>query len=129
VVDKSVVEMSTPQSDSYRSSHRDEWFLRAFAHISTPRSAVRWEDNELGAQTERPGALGPVRTLLGGATSPAGFSTIASSAVPNSEASTPFFALSVLPQAPLGSVWQAGGIRLRPFFVPCLSSSRCSRTR
>src|SRR5947207_2370289 len=33
-------------------------------------SAIRWEDNELGAQTGRPGAVGPVR-LLGGATAPA----------------------------------------------------------
>jgi hypothetical protein len=29
------------------------------------------EDNEPGAQTERPGAVGPVRGLLGGTTSPA----------------------------------------------------------
>src|SRR5262249_12765604 len=33
--------------------------------------AVQWEDNEPGAQTERPGAVGPVRWVLGGATSPA----------------------------------------------------------
>src|SRR5262249_39628821 len=35
--------------------------------------AVQWEDNEPGAQTGRPGAVGPVRGLLGGTTSPAAF--------------------------------------------------------
>src|SRR5262245_661750 len=34
-------------------------------------SAIQWEDNEPGAQTVRPGAVGPVRELLGGANSPA----------------------------------------------------------
>src|SRR5262249_32945084 len=34
-------------------------------------SAIQWEDNEPGAQTGRPGAVGPVRGLLGGTTSPA----------------------------------------------------------
>src|SRR5262249_26410151 len=37
-------------------------------------SAVQWEDSEPGAQTVRPGAVGPVRELLGGATSPAALS-------------------------------------------------------
>src|SRR5262245_50508951 len=39
-------------------------FVRAFAHVSTPWSAVHWEDNEPGAQTVRPGAVGPVRGCL-----------------------------------------------------------------
>src|SRR5262249_19066430 len=34
-------------------------------------SAIQWKDNEPGAQTERPGAVGPVRGLLGGTTSSA----------------------------------------------------------
>src|SRR5262245_37704917 len=34
-------------------------------------SAIQWEDSEPGAQTVRPGAVWPVRELLGGATSPA----------------------------------------------------------
>src|SRR5262249_56001545 len=34
-------------------------------------SAIQWEDSEPGAQTVRPGAVGPVRGLLGGRTSPA----------------------------------------------------------
>src|SRR5262249_51189679 len=34
-------------------------------------SAIPWEDNEPGAQTVHPGAVGPVRELLGGRTSPA----------------------------------------------------------
>src|SRR5262245_20218369 len=33
--------------------------------------AIQWEDNEPGAQTECPGAVRPVRGLLGGTTSPA----------------------------------------------------------
>jgi hypothetical protein len=36
-------------------------------------SAVQWKDNEPGAQTEHPGAVGPVGTLLGGTASPAAF--------------------------------------------------------
>src|SRR5262249_34299172 len=44
-------------------------------HGKSPRragwSAVSCEDNEPGAQTGRPGAVGPVRGLLGGTTAPA----------------------------------------------------------
>src|SRR5262249_10248945 len=42
-------------------------------------SAIHWEDNDPGAQTGRPDAVGPVRGLLGGRTSPAAlFQTLTS---------------------------------------------------
>src|SRR5262249_12446862 len=47
-------------------------------------SAIQCEDNDPGAQTVRPGAVGPVRGLLGGTSSPAACVTLSLFPIPRS---------------------------------------------